>query len=610
MKRKTVIALGFVAVMGVLFATPVQADEVDNDSGYEYTDSTYDTETEVESPVYIPQEPEGVKIDKETFGAFYEYACMSDMSNDGYLSDIEIKFSNCPYTAGKTTDLTGLEQFTAAEEVIVVNFSGKELSMPKGCKHIKTMYVNPTASSIKIKAPDVKHLIICEANTKSEAELMYTYTYEVGPTRGAVKKVDTSACKKLTTLSVCIENISQLTLPGKNNNLRILELSNLAIKTISLSNATKVEYLSVKGCEKLTKLNTSAMKSLKAADVYFCPKLTKFDFSKSTNLKAVATDKGTSVSLPKGKNVTWYLDQSSPKVYDISTELGKKYEKPYTSIGRVAGSHMVSEDEQKKVYQITKKNFPVFYKELKTYDDDKDGWLSGQELRDVTRLTVRDAVSNLSEIEKLPKLESITVQKYTGKTLTIKNKSLERVRLQPFAKTFTVNAPYVKVLDITPLTVTESGGVWNSSNEKSPTTSVDVSKCKGAYSVSVSMPNVSKLKLPSYKKNLAILNLHSLKIKSMNLGEYKNLQYLCCYYCENLPNLDLKKNTKLVGLWYTTNQNRSLDLSKNKLLEELCTNDNHVSKVTFAKGADVNWSKRYNYGAYKIESRIERKYGL
>lgn len=603
-RRKLFTAIVSFLMALVLFGQiPVQAAEYDG--GESSTDSTYENESTV-------THPNGIEITKKKFKDLYKTALRYDSDKDGWLSESEMQLAKSICVFEKVKSLNGLEQFTSADTVVIADFAGKVLSIPKACKNITTLYVEPTVSSVKINAPYVKNVVISCIAARNNRDDKMLQSYAVGPTKGKVTKVDLSPCKAVIGIDARIENISTLVLPAKGNNLRILNLSNLAIKKINLSNCTKVEYLDCTGCEKLTGLSTGAMKNLSAAYIYFCPKLTKFNFSKNTKLQAVYTDKGTTATLPKGKKTIWYRDQTAVKVYEKKAALLNKY--PCSTAGRsftIFGSKDWSPEYQTgKKIKIDKNNFPAFYKILKDkrYDYNQDGWLSELEIYNTTSLIIKDGVTNLTGIDKLTSLQELTIAKYKSKTLTIKNPSIKYVRVEPYTKSFTVNAPLAKKLYVGMLNVTDSGAIFNGHNGKTVTTTVDVSQCKAANSISIGMEEVSSLKLPSYKKNLAILELDRLKIKSVNLAPYTNLRYVRCYYCDNLTKFDVSKNTKLMGLWFTTTKNRKLNLSKNKMLEEFCTQGN--VRATFAKGTNVYWSKYYNSGAYKIQSRVEAMYDL
>ncbi len=604
MRISTAIVSLFMA--GILLAqTPVQAAEYG--SGDENGYSAYDSEAAV-------THSDGIEITKENFKDLYETALRYDSDDDGWLSDWELKLIKEVCIFDKVTGLDGLEQFTAADKVLIADFGGKVLTIPDACTNITSLYVEPTVSSVTIDAPNVKNVIISSVDEVAGTDNKSLCSQEIGPTKGKVTKVDLSACKAATYAVVRIENISTLVLPAKGNNLKVLELYNLAVKKLNLSNCSKVEYLDCTGCEKLTGLDTSAMKSLSAAYVYFCPKITKFNFSKNTKLKAVSTDKGTTASLPKGKKTVWYVDETASKVFEMKNEIKDKYQCCGANVAfSISKFEIMSEEYQTgKKIKIDKTNFPSFYKLLKdkTYDYNQDGWLSELEIRNTKSLTIKDEVSDLTGIDKLTSLKKLMIAKYKSKNLTITNPSIEYVLVEPYTKSFTVNAPEVKQLYVGMIYISDSGTFSNYHNGKTVTTAVDVSKCKGANSISIGMEEVSSLKLPSYKKNLAILELDRLKIKSINLSTYTNLRYLRCYYCENLTKFDVSKNTKLMGLWFCATKGRQLNLSKNKALEELCTNGTANHKATFAKGSSAYWSTRYNYGAYKIQGRVKAMYAL
>lgn len=588
--------LSFILVIGILPQISVQAaDSVPDESG------------------------KGIEITESNFGVFYSTALHYDYDKNGWLSETEINRIQTLCIADKVKNLDGLEYFTAANTLFIADYAGKTLSIPETCKNITTLYVEPTVSSVKIDAPYITNLVVSPVDAKINADGTITSLTSrlIGSTKGTVKKLDLSTCKSAVYIGISVENISSVTLPKTGNSLRVLDLYYLSIKTIDLSSCTKVQCLYVYGCEKLTKLSTSGMTALKAAYIHFCTKLTKFDFSKNTKLTAVGTDLNTTTTLPKGKKVTSYIGTTATKVFSTSDTLRKKYSccNFSNSATEYSIDYYVGHDEEYqtgKAVKISKTNFPSFYKILQseTYDYNQDGWLSEMEIANCRSLTITSAISDLTGIEKLTSLEKLVIAKYKGTTLTVNNASISYIVVEPYGKKLTVNAPYVKRLYIGMLSVSESGGTSNWHSGSTVTTSVNVSKCKAVNSLSVNLPTVSTLKLPTTGTNLAILELDELKIKSIDLSAYKNLQYLRCYFCENLSKLDLTKNTKLEGLWFCSTKIKTLNLSKQKVLEELDTYCSSNLKVTFASGASVNWSKTYNTGVYKIQERIQVRYSL
>ncbi len=560
----------------------------------------------------------GIEITKENFSELYETAIEYDTDKDGWFSEQELSYIETLCISDEIKSLEGIQHFTSLTTLYLASFQGKTLTIPEACKNIKTLYVEPSLSSVKINAPYVSQLIICPVETKRSEQGFKTITsYLIGPSKGTVKKVDLSNCKSAFYIAVSIENISNVVLPAKGNNLKILDLYYLNLKTINLSNANKVQCLYLIGCEKLSKLDTSGMSNLHTAYIHFSPKLTSFDFSTNKKLEAVSTDDNTTVRLPKGKKTTWYHGQTASMVYDISENLRTQYQCCYISTSRTLYQYAVyNEDTQTETrIKISKQNFPSFYKVLKDaiYDYNQDGWLSDLELQNIKTLIIQDATSDLTGIEKLTSLKKLIIVKFTGNTLTVHHPTLEYIMVEPYAKKLIVNAPDIKQLYIGLISIYENGSMSNWHSGTTVTTNVDVSRCKAAHSISIGIETVSSLKLPAYKENLAILDLVRLQIKNLNLSSYTNLQYLRSYYCEQLTKLDVSKNTKLVGLWFSQSKNtkiRKLNLSNNKVLEELDTYGDSTLKVTLPKGGNVTWSKSYNTGVYKIENRVKASYSL
>ncbi len=567
--------------------------------------------------------PDGIEITKENFFELYETAISYDSDQDGWLSEFEIEHAETLYITHKIKNLQGLQHFTSVTTIYIDDFNGKTLTIPDECKNVSKLYIEPTNSSVKIDAPNVTQIVISSVNTEQIDSSRKTITSNLyGPSKGTVKKVDLSTCKSAVYIAVCIENISNVILPETGNQLKVLDLYYLNIKTINLSNCNKLQCIYIVGCEKLSKLDTSGMINLASAYIHFTPKLVNIDFSSNKKLKAVYTDDFTNASLPKSKKTTWYQGMTANEVFEISSELREKYNCCYISTSQMFYDHQYYDAglydnnyyEGKKI-KISKSNFPSFYKTLKesSYDYNQDGWLSQFEIDNVKNLTIEESTSNLTGIEKLTSLKKLILAKYTSSTLKIQHPTLDNIMLEPYTKKITVNAPTIKQLYIGLISISSDGWISNWHSGTTVTTKVDVSKCKALNSLSVGIETVSSLTLPTDTKNLAILNINRLKIKTINLSSYVNLQYLCCFYCDNLSSLDLSNNKKLIGLWFTQSKNskiRKLDLSNLTALEELNTYGDSTLKVTLAKDAEVNWSKLYNTGVYKIENRVKVRYSL
>ena len=236
--------------------------------------------------------------------------------------------------------------------------------------------------------------------------------------------------------------------------------------------------------------------------------------------------------------------------------------------------------------KISKKNFPGIYKillngskcngvnkvEKLIFDKNKDGWLDAKEINELTSFTTLDetkkkkgksklikapTISNLKGIEYLKKLSTLSLARYSGKTVDLTKNNIDYVWVREItAKQFTLKAPDAKYIHL-------------EAAHNGKTIKMDTSTCKNVVDLSVYGNKKTKtVKLPKNKENLKILSVSNLKIKSLNANSYeklqqlyvydcdvkkvqvdkcKDLRYIYFYYCDNIKSLDLKANKKLRG---------------------------------------------------------------
>lgn len=245
-----------------------------------------------------------------------------------------------------------------------------------------------------------------------------------------------------------------------------------------------------------------------------------------------------------------------------------------------------SEPEKMVFVKINKTNFPGMYEVLKNggkhstvdgvkkliYDKNKDGWLDPVEINDiwmigtldeskkvngVYKITKAPTISGFKGIEYFDHLHSVYVARFSGKKADFSKSSATMIDIRGIsAKQITVNAPNAK-------------NVFVEADYDNKMTKIDLSKCGKAVEVyAYGNEGTKTLKLPKNKKNLKILSVSEIGVKSLNMNAYtklqqlyvydsdmksvkvnkcKNLRYIYFWYCEDINNLDLKSNNKLRG---------------------------------------------------------------
>lgn len=224
---------------------------------------------------------------------------------------------------------------------------------------------------------------------------------------------------------------------------------------------------------------------------------------------------------------------------------------------------------------ITRKNFKDLTAYVKTKDTNQDGYLSADENRsifylenDVDKDGKADVkVNGLEGIENLPYVRFVALTGFTGKKITLPKKSLvTSIRFYRInTKSLTINAPGVKQIKMYH---------GNGGSMEGKLKAIDISKCDSlmAFANNYCTDKITTLKLPKAKSNLRSLSLCDLKLSTLNLSQYKNLQevtilrssvkslnmgqckkllYAYFYCCPNLTSVNASKAAELRYLnWY------------------------------------------------------------
>ena len=184
-------------------------------------------------------------------------------------------------------------------------------------------------------------------------------------------------------------------------------------------------------------------------------------------------------------------------------------------------------------FEITEENFPdeKFRTYLKTFDTDKDGLLSADELEKVTKINVNSKeISDLKGIELFTALEELDCGSNRLTTLDLsKNLNLEKL------------------------------------------------DCDGNQLTSLNLANNTKLREVDCCGN---------SITELDVSKHINLTELNCS-SNNLPSLDVSKNINLKNLNCSSDSLMSLDVSKNINLTELNCSGNNLSSLDTGDNSDI-----------------------
>lgn len=551
-----------------------------------------------------------------------------DSNQDGWLSPDEISSIQRLYVDGSISNVTGITYLTNLTELVIDRYTGSTLDIDKENQSLETLLVEPSASTFTVNAPYVKTIIIapvsiiCETyNGKSVAE----YSSDGGMTTGT-KSINIAKCSNMTGLKLSIKSVTALSLPKSNNSsLTSLDIEYSNLPSINLASSPKLKYLSLNTCSKLSKLSTAANKNLIYVSIDFCPKLSSLSFTNNTKLQyfyILAINNVKSVNLTKCTKIKRVLSYPMEGTIKLSMPSGKKsklitysssnidtffnaqsamttavidYCVPYYSSYKIFTTSETNDDYyNKKIVEITKANFGNLYTAVKSNDWNEDGWLSQSEIDGIQYITLTGTTSNLTGLKYLTNLNSLSIEKYTGSSLTINNRWLNHLNLQQITKsTFTLKAPYLKSLRI----------VANSTVKK-----LNLSGCTQTVALCVRNENnytegLSSLSLPKSGTNMRLLYLCDLNISSVKLTSYTNLEYLGILSCPKIKSINVTKNTKLRGIQLSCSAVSKFDLTKNTKLEQYFVKGKSGFKLTKPSGISSD-SSVYNSWIYEVNNSV------
>lgn len=214
--------------------------------------------------------------------------------------------------------------------------------------------------------------------------------------------------------------------------------------------------------------------------------------------------------------------------------------------------------EKEPIVQINATNFPSLYRYLYPYDLNGDGWLSSGELYFITDIEIQEPVADLTGIEKLNNLWSLSLRNYTGTKIRIpKGTKIENVRICPNTNKLVVDMPEVKSLALSTYY-----GDASEDHTVSKMDSVNLSKCNALEELQINLGNCdAKVILPSSAPNLKRLSADSITNTTLDLYKYSNLESFGIIYSHHITSIDLSKNKKLKDAYVS----RCKKMSKSKV---------------------------------------------
>lgn len=234
------------------------------------------------------------------------------------------------------------------------------------------------------------------------------------------------------------------------------------------------------------------------------------------------------------------------------------------NIGKFPGLHKVLKNGSK-CYSET-----GVAKEI--YDLNGDAWLDPAEIDKLTSINAMDVtekkkgkkktvkaptVTSVKGIEYLKCLSTLYLERYTGTKMDLSKNKITYVHLNSVkGKQFTLVAPDARVVCVY-------------ADDKVKMKKMDFSKCNMAVDINVNGNSGTKtLKLPKTKTNLKVLSVGEIKLSTLNMNAYKNLQqlyvascpvkkvtvnkcknlrYIYFAWCDKIKSLNLKSNKKIRG---------------------------------------------------------------
>lgn len=242
---------------------------------------------------------------------------------------------------------------------------------------------------------------------------------------------------------------------------------------------------------------------------------------------------------------------------------------------------MTAGEEQKGV-AIDEKNFPDegFRNYVKYFDESGDGYLSDDEIGNVTSLDIYDSaegatIQNLKGIELFSNLEEVEIENCSVEIIDFsKCGNLKNVSLYYCGEVKSVNVSGCKKL--TDLSITYS-------NELN---TINLDACSNLERIQISGADITSLNLKACKDTLSTLNLKNCeKLKDVDMTGCKKLEDISFYGCDNMEEIDvdlLKKQwPELKCLELSSLSKQKIDLTGFEKLYSFSIGDGTVESIKF-----------------------------
>ena len=234
------------------------------------------------------------------------------------------------------------------------------------------------------------------------------------------------------------------------------------------------------------------------------------------------------------------------------------------------------------VVEINDTNFPDdnFRADVANYDSDTDGWLSEEEIANVTEIQYGfgGVPANMEGIRYFTSMETLLLNNnnYTLTTLDVHDlPALKYLVLGALPALESVNASGCTALVFVRAQY-EMGSLCH----------VNFSNCPSLQELTLNETAFTAFDASEYE-SLQILRMHkNAQLSSLTIKNNHNLTFLECSYSP-IASLDLSGNTELISLSFGANQLTSLDLSNNTKLTSLSCEGNQLTSLDLSNNTKL-----------------------
>lgn len=265
--------------------------------------------------------------------------------------------------------------------------------------------------------------------------------------------------------------------------------------------------------------------------------------------------------------------------------------------------------------KLSKDNFPGLYQSLKDShaDRNKDGYLSKNEIANITLLTVKKNF-NPKGLELLTSLKVLNIKKYSKSYLKVEGPPGIFLDVETTAKSLTIEGQYLGQITVHGKKLTSFNGnpstfVSTIKIECPNLQKVDVTKLRDLRYLRVVDGKLSSIDL-THNMMLNELFLFNNKLKKLDISQCVNLQMVYAYG-NKLTKFDATHNPRLEYLELQHNKLTDIKLSNLKKLFDLNLAYNPLSKVDLSKVSNVVWLNLSNCKFKTVDvSKIKKLHSL